>query len=463
MILRISTRPFLSSVEKKWLTFQLLLAVEQCHKLGVCHGDIKLENIMVSSWSWLTLTDFACFKPTFLPEDNPADFSYFFDTSRRRVCYIAPERFVRRVSGSESVTGGLGGDQDADTGLLLQSMDVFSVGCCVGELFTDGVPMFDFSQLLSYRSGEYSPQEILDKIDDEEVRRMVASMISQEPGERLTVEQYLNDQRGRVFPEQFYTFLQSYIAVFSRSPLMSSDQKIMRIHKDLHYLQTLLDSADPGDMIDSSCLVIVTNVVISCVRSLQLTSCQLSCLEILEWLSAKLSADIILERILPQLIHFLSQPLLSPTVTAAAVSALVTCLSHVDHVPRSDANTWPEYILPVLSPLSTHSCVNVRCAVARHVAEVAQLATAWLDMIIADTCQPAHVATDYHSELSTLHQFIVSMVTSLLEDNSNSVKQVLVTESAARLAVWLGRQKANDVLLSHMITFLNDKDDSHLR
>ena len=37
------------------------------------------------------------FKPTYLPEDNPAEFSYFFDTSRRRTCYIAPERFKTRT------------------------------------------------------------------------------------------------------------------------------------------------------------------------------------------------------------------------------------------------------------------------------------------------------------------------------------------------------------------------------
>lgn len=53
-------------------------------QIGVCHGDIKLENIMITSWNWVLLTDFASFKPTYLPEDNPADFSYFFDTSRRR-------------------------------------------------------------------------------------------------------------------------------------------------------------------------------------------------------------------------------------------------------------------------------------------------------------------------------------------------------------------------------------------
>ena len=106
---RISTRPFLSPIEKKWIAFQVLYAVHQCHKLGVinfpfftrmililylkvCHGDIKLENIMITSWNWVLITDFATFKPTYLPEDNPADFSYFFDTSRRRTCYIAPER-----------------------------------------------------------------------------------------------------------------------------------------------------------------------------------------------------------------------------------------------------------------------------------------------------------------------------------------------------------------------------------
>lgn len=81
---RISTRPFLTSIEKKWIAFQLLLAVHQAHKRGVCHGDIKLENVMITSWNLVLLTDFASFKPTYLPEDNPADYNYFFDTSRRR-------------------------------------------------------------------------------------------------------------------------------------------------------------------------------------------------------------------------------------------------------------------------------------------------------------------------------------------------------------------------------------------
>lgn len=60
------------------------------------------------------LTDFASFKPTYLPEDDPADFSFFFDTSLRRVCYVAPERFY--------------GPGENKRGPLNDAMDIFSLG-----------------------------------------------------------------------------------------------------------------------------------------------------------------------------------------------------------------------------------------------------------------------------------------------------------------------------------------------
>lgn len=39
---RVSTRPFLTSLEKKWITFQILCALHQCHRQKICHGDIKV-------------------------------------------------------------------------------------------------------------------------------------------------------------------------------------------------------------------------------------------------------------------------------------------------------------------------------------------------------------------------------------------------------------------------------------
>lgn len=137
---RVSTRPFLTILEKKWITFQILCALNQCHKQKICHGDIKLENILITSWNWILLSDFASFKPTYLPEDNPADYTYFFDTSRRRTCYIAPERFVKTMS-SEEIPGEtpmmdsmlptdslvrLGSNYIGSQ--LLPAMDIFSAG-----------------------------------------------------------------------------------------------------------------------------------------------------------------------------------------------------------------------------------------------------------------------------------------------------------------------------------------------
>src|SRR5687767_13415076 len=44
---RLSTRPFLEDIEKKWLAFQLLCALRDCHARDIYHGDIKAQNVVV--------------------------------------------------------------------------------------------------------------------------------------------------------------------------------------------------------------------------------------------------------------------------------------------------------------------------------------------------------------------------------------------------------------------------------
>ena len=64
---RLSTRPFLTTIEKRWIAFQLLKAFAQLRIAMIRHGDIKSQNVLVSSSLWIRLTDFAPFKPAFLP------------------------------------------------------------------------------------------------------------------------------------------------------------------------------------------------------------------------------------------------------------------------------------------------------------------------------------------------------------------------------------------------------------
>ncbi|XP_071324344.1 phosphoinositide 3-kinase regulatory subunit 4 isoform X2 [Trachinotus anak] len=487
---RISTRPFLNNVEKRWLAFQILNAVDQAHKAGVRHGDIKTENVMVTSWNWVLLTDFASFKPTYLPEDNPADFNYFFDTSRRRTCYIAPERFVdgsmfTTESDQNTPLVDLTNNNQRSRGELKQAMDIFSAGCVIAELFTEGVPLFDLSQLLAYRKGHFQTEQVLMKIEDRSIRELVAQMVQREPEKRLTAEEYLKQQRGKAFPDIFYTFLQPYMAQFAKETFQSADERVLVIRKDLdnilHNLRGGSSSSslsqESGEGVLSSReeqgLIVLVSVITSCLQTLHSCDSKLAALELILHLAPRLGVDILLDRITPYLLHFCNDPM--PRVRAQAVRTLAKVLALVKEVPRNDVNIYPEYILPGIAHLAQDDATIVRLAYAENIAHLAESALRFLELVQEnnvnteqdlsgeDTEETLHPNENYDSELQALHEMVQQKVVTLLSDSENIVKQSLMENGITRLCVFFGRQKANDVLLSHMITFLNDKNDWHLR
>jgi len=331
---RVSTRPFLTVLEKKWITFQILCALNQCHKQKICHGDIKLENILITSWNWILLSDFASFKPTYLPEDNPADYTYFFDTSRRRTCYIAPERFVKTLASDDD--GGNGNMSVIHTdsiirlapsyagNTLLPAMDIFSAGCALLELWTEGTAPFELSQLLAYRRGE---RDLVEKhlagIENERLRNLLASMIDIHSMNRKSAEDYLDQERGQLFPEYFYSFLQSYLQMFSSTPIMSPDDKIQCLHKDIgHCIKVLTQAQDvtpeeedkDGEQEkkdptlcarlppEHDGLILIITVVTSCIRGLKQSNTKIAALELLQKLSKYTTSETILDRILPYIV-----------------------------------------------------------------------------------------------------------------------------------------------------------------
>ncbi|KFV74471.1 Phosphoinositide 3-kinase regulatory subunit 4 [Dryobates pubescens] len=483
---RISTRPFLNNIEKRWIAFQILTAVDQAHKSGVRHGDIKTENIMVTSWNWVLLTDFASFKPTYLPEDNPADFNYFFDTSRRRTCYIAPERFVdgsmfatelENMRDPSTPLVDLANSNQRTRGELKRAMDIFSAGCVIAELFTEGVPLFDLSQLLAYRNCLFSPDQVLNKIEDRCIRELVTQMVHREPDKRLAAEDYLKQQRNNAFPEIFYTFLQPYMAQFAKETFVSADERILVIRKDLDNIIHNLCGHHRTEKAEGEAkengLVILVSVITSCLQTLKYCDSKLAALELILHLAPRLSVEILLDRITPYLLHFSNDSV--PRVRAESVRTLTKVLALVKEVPRNDINIYPEYILPGIAHLAQDEATIVRLAYAENIALLAETALRFLELVqlknlnmenepsSEETDETSHPSDNYDTELQALHEMVQQKVVTLLSDPENIVKQTLMENGITRLCVFFGRQKANDVLLSHMITFLNDKNDWHLR
>jgi phosphoinositide-3-kinase, regulatory subunit 4 len=225
-----------------------LCAVRDSHAQNVYHGDIKTENCLVTSWNWLYLSDYSSsFKPTYLPEDNPAEFSFYFDTSGRRTCYVAPERFLSA------------GAKPDGNNKINWAMDIFSVGCVIAELFLEA-PIFTLSQTFKYKRGEYDPEVAhLNKIQDPDMRELIAHMIQLDPETRYAADEYLNFWRRKTFPDYFYTFLHQYMYTITdpssgQKPVTAgfenlgeSDERIEKIYNDFDKIAYFLSNDGDGE------------------------------------------------------------------------------------------------------------------------------------------------------------------------------------------------------------------------
>ncbi|KAJ5159433.1 uncharacterized protein N7482_006437 [Penicillium canariense] len=513
---RMSTRPFLEDIEKKWIAFQLLCALRDCHSLDVFHGDIKTENILVTSWNWLYLSDFSSsFKPTFLPEDNPADFSFYFDISGRRTCYLAPERFL--VAGEEP------GSRHVNW-----AMDIFSAGCVIAELFLES-PIFTLSQMYKYQKGEYSPEHSqLVKIEDPEIRELILHMIQLEPESRYSAEEYLNFWKNKAFPEYFYSFLHQYMSLMTdpssgrtkvdaeSSNRGEPDDRIERVCLDFDKIsyflgipprsppintsgsnavsrltgstlpvkldlpdgdgdgnQTILPS--PQLQSDEGVLIFLS-LVVSNLRTTSKASARIKACDILLAFAERLSDEAKLDRVLPYIMILLTDR--TDAVKVAAIRTLTQLLEMVHVVSPVNAYLFSEYIFPRLQPFIVSSKSSpspmVRAAYASCIASLAQSSLRFLDMIQAlrsDTRLTSLIPVGFEprwtedatyrnlydvARIDLLEYFEVH-TKALLTDIDASVRRAFLG-SVSSLCVFFGNLKANEVVLSHLNTYLNDRD-----
>ncbi|KRX84177.1 Eukaryotic initiation factor 4A, partial [Trichinella sp. T6] len=461
---RLSTRPFPVNAEKLWICFQLLKATEQIMQNGVCHGDIKTENILLTESGWLLLSDFAHFKPSIIPHDNSSDFTFYFDCSNRRTCYLAPERFCR-FRKLHTALMHLSKSERLVRSVINHKMDIFSLGCVIMEMFCDDETPFDLNRLLSYRKQKYRPKRCLDALPSPDIREMVESMISIHPDQRLNAGEYLEKYKGRVFPNLFYSFLYPYFKSFIELPLQTYDEMVERVYGDLQYIKEVLRRED--GKLDDYILLFLTLITSLC-RNLRELHHKLQVMNMFKDLARYLDDDVIIDRILPYVLSYVSDE--SPRARASAVYLTAHIMKNVHRVAASEAGIFVDYIFPSLFPTVNDKSVMVKIAIASSLGTL--MATAKNFLMQADVTfkRDPHVEgllrineIEYQREAKKLFSFAQDMIVTLLCDPDYAVRKTLVRDSLRNLCGLLGQQKACDLLFSHIVTFLNEKQDWRLR
>lgn len=212
----------------------------------------------------------------------------------------------------------------------------------------------------------------LDKIEDPGIREICASMIEKNPSNRKSAEFYLQQARGKIFPEYFYRFLHPFMQIFSVAPILSPDEKINKLKSDIinlinmfknevekepcqnesvletekipeitkdcsekikddtvekneksldqkedEHSSSLGSSITSDDKIKEASkstesneledgLIIITQLVTSCIRGLHHTQSKLQSLEIMLTLSENISDETIYDRILPYIVSLVN-------------------------------------------------------------------------------------------------------------------------------------------------------------
>ena len=332
-------------------------------------------------------------------------------------------------------------------------MDLFSLGCVLAELFADSsdFSLFDLSSILVYKKHGSMTCDLDQVIADESIRGLIRNLIQVDPDLRYSTTQHLKAMTPGVFPF-YFSAIYDY---FKQLMNYSSDGKIIKLSKDL---PTLIDTMASED---SNGLILLLVQLTSTLRSLKHVNAKITALRLIQSVveaDPSVTSKVVIDRVLPHLLAMAKDS--CPRVRAESINVLTATMAFVQEVPASDANVFTDYILPVLNKIasghgsSVDKSVLVKLSIGSNLAPLSDVASRILSQ---------HKSIISESEEKLLKESFAVTVSSLLTDRSNSVKRQFLQSNVSKLAVFLGKGKANDVILSHIITFLNDKSDGELR
>lgn len=307
---RLMGEPPLEPIDLFWITFQLFMAVKNLHKAGAYHGDIKPENVLIGSDVQVTLTDHAPFKPQVIGPNQPHFFIHFFSYGRPDA-YLAPERISNDLSYHPDMC----------------AADLFSLGCVIAYLYTNGETLFNFTSLIQYSKNKNNNSlKILDKIKDQNVKNLILKLIDPDPQHRIDNFSSLFS----VFPPWFDNFY-SQINKFPNSIITDLNSIFpSNISNDLIIYLTYFSVLLHGPLPISSFLKMMPNYT--------------SCVALISDIRLKVT------RILPFLINLLKRQ--SALVAAIALDSLIEIVKTIPSIEKESEivkSFCGVYFLPQLS------------------------------------------------------------------------------------------------------------------
>ena len=213
--------PYLTYIEKVWITFQLLFTLNHINKLNLVHGDLKPENILITSNLSVFISDFASYKPAYI---KSGDYTYYFGSNNSadmKGCYLAPERLLQddEINMKQNVKN--------------IKMDVFSLGAIIAELFLEK-ELFNFTTLLNYKKGNkeiIDIDEILIQIKNEKIRELIYNMIKINPEDRIDISKALAFFVDEICPISIKGYIFHFNAMINTTKFWKADLIIGHIYR----------------------------------------------------------------------------------------------------------------------------------------------------------------------------------------------------------------------------------------
>ncbi|EAY03438.1 TKL family protein kinase [Trichomonas vaginalis G3] len=311
--------PPITMVEKQWIAYQVCIILLRLHQSGLYHSDLKPSNIFVSDSFFTYVTDLAPYKPETISPNRMNLYYHFFTTSSTSGYYLAPERFTNEQKKID-----------------MKAADLFSLGCVLYFIFSDGKHLFDVMSGLKYGCGEDTISDKLSKVADEKMRNLIKSLISLDITKRLEAENMILQS----FSEQMKVLFDMF-----RSFSLNND---FDANTDA---EKLLDVAKLGD---DDYKIIVIDYMNDIIQRDLFTSNFYVFFDAYTQIVKPIPDDFKVIRCIPTL-SLLIEKYDSPSLHSRVLQVIYEMLSTIHSVPREFRGIFASFLNPLLEKASNRS------------------------------------------------------------------------------------------------------------